>query len=137
MIPIWNEGPADDRLTDSTEPPASGSHLVVSRSDVVSYVRSTAASNLHVGRHAIVRETEGNPLFVGEVVRLLAVEGRSTAHSTQRGTLLPRGVREVIGRRLRHVSPECIEVLTLASVLGREFGLDALERLSQRPSRHW
>ena len=33
------------------------------------------------------------------------------------------------------VSPECIDVLTLASVLGREFGLDALERLSERPAR--
>jgi DNA-binding SARP family transcriptional activator len=78
---------------------------------------------------AIHLETEGNPLFVGEVVRLLAAEGRLELEEP--GQLgLPEGIRQVIGRRLRHLSPECYNVLTLASVLGREFDLDALERVS-------
>jgi DNA-binding SARP family transcriptional activator len=80
---------------------------------------------------AIRTETEGNPLFVGEVVRLLASE-RSLVH-IEADTLwafgLPQGVREVIGRRLGRLSSECTQALTLASVLGREFRLDALERL--------
>jgi DNA-binding SARP family transcriptional activator len=100
--------------------------------DVASFVRSTAAVEPPPSVvDAIVHETEGNPLFVGEVVRLLAAEGRldQPVPSSWRMSV-PRGVRDVIGRRLRHVSPECIDVLTLASVLGREFGLDALERLS-------
>ena len=105
--------------------------------DVVSYVRSTAAVEPPTSVvDAIFRETEGNPLFVGEVVRLLATEGLldRPLHASWHLNV-PRGVRDVIGRRLRHVSPECIDVLTLASVLGREFGLDALERLSERPAR--
>jgi predicted ATPase/DNA-binding SARP family transcriptional activator len=105
--------------------------------DVVSYVRSTAAVEPPTSVvDAIFRGTEGNPLFVGEVVRLLAAEGLldRPLHASWHLNV-PRGVRDVIGRRLRHVSPDCIDVLTLASVLGREFGLDALERLSGRPAQ--
>ena len=39
-------------------------------------------------------------------------------------------MREVIGRRLRHLSDECNRLLTFASVLGREFDLDALAGVS-------
>jgi eukaryotic-like serine/threonine-protein kinase len=78
---------------------------------------------------AVYAETEGNPLFVGEIVRLLAEEGRLEDPAPGR-LAIPQSVREVIGRRLRHLSPECNELLTLASVLGREFDLDALARVS-------
>ncbi|HLA19244.1 MAG TPA: adenylate/guanylate cyclase domain-containing protein, partial [Dehalococcoidia bacterium] len=43
---------------------------------------------------------------------------------------IPQGVREVVGRRLNHLSKECNGVLTVASVIGREFGLDALDLVS-------
>jgi tetratricopeptide (TPR) repeat protein len=43
---------------------------------------------------------------------------------------VPEGIREVIDRRLRHLSPACFELLTLACVLGREFDLKALEAVS-------
>jgi DNA-binding SARP family transcriptional activator len=80
---------------------------------------------------AIQRETEGNPLFVGEVVRLLAAEGRLEeavgADALRAG--LPASVRDVIGLRLRRLSDDCKRVLALASVLGREFDLDALARV--------
>ena len=85
---------------------------------------------------AIHDETEGNPLFVGEVVRLLASEGRLSRIDV--GALwalgIPQGVREVIGRRIGRLTPECSRVLTLAAVLGREFELDALEHLSELSS---
>ena len=82
---------------------------------------------------ALHAETEGNPLFLGEVVRLLAAEGRlAEVDARTLWTLgIPQGVREVIGRRLGRLSAECIRVLTLASVLGRDFGLDALSTLSK------
>jgi hypothetical protein len=54
-------------------------------------------------------------------VRLLALEGRIA---------IPQGLREVITRRLAHLSEECNGVLIHASVLGREFGHAALARLS-------
>ena len=70
-------------------------------------------------------ETEGNPLFVGEIVRLLLTEGELDA-SAAGGFVLPQSVKDVIGRRLRHLSTDCNRILTLASVLGREFDLRVL-----------
>jgi DNA-binding SARP family transcriptional activator len=78
----------------------------------------------------IHQETEGNPLFVGEVVRLLLGEGRLNAAAVAE-LAIPQSMKEVIGRRLRHLSAECNRLLTLASVLGREFDLDALIRVSE------
>jgi class 3 adenylate cyclase/tetratricopeptide (TPR) repeat protein len=91
-----------------------------------------------LSRDAVVRaiygETEGNPLFVTEVVRLLDSEGMldEVGEGAARRIVLPDSVREVIGRRLSLLSPECAEALTLASVLGRDFSLEALELLSER-----
>jgi predicted ATPase len=78
----------------------------------------------------IYEETEGNPLFVGEIVRLLAAEGRlgdMNAPAPPR-LAIPQSVRDVISRRLRRLSEECNRLLVLASVLGREFRLAALAR---------
>ncbi len=77
----------------------------------------------------IREETEGNPLFVGEIVRLLAAEG-GIADSEAPRLSIPQSVRDVIARRLRHLSEECNRLLVFASVLGREFALDALSRLA-------
>jgi DNA-binding SARP family transcriptional activator/tetratricopeptide (TPR) repeat protein len=83
---------------------------------------------------ALYRETEGNPLFLGELVRLLASEGRLEEAASGIGALsIPRGVREVIDQRLRHLSDNCKRLLSIASVLGRDFRLDALERVSEHP----
>jgi DNA-binding SARP family transcriptional activator len=94
----------------------------LSERDVAAYVQ-LAASELATPEliAALHEETEGNPLFVGETVRLLALEGRIA---------IPQSVRDVISRRLAHLGDECNRVLVLASVLGREFALDALARLS-------
>jgi DNA-binding SARP family transcriptional activator len=71
---------------------------------------------------ALYEQTEGNPLFAGEIVRLISLEGRRA---------VPPSVRDVIARRLIHLSDGCRRMLVLASVLGREFALDALARLSE------
>jgi DNA-binding SARP family transcriptional activator len=98
--------------------------------DVVRFIEFVApdapAAELAAAVHA---ETEGNPLFVGETVRLLAAERRLDEPATVR-LAIPQSVREVIGRRLRHLSHDCNRLLTLASVLGREFDLDALASVS-------
>jgi DNA-binding SARP family transcriptional activator len=82
---------------------------------------------------ALHRATDGNPLFVGEVVQLLTSEERleSIADAEAWRGMVPEGVRAVIRRRLRHLSDNCRLVLILASVLGREFELAALERVSE------
>ena len=82
---------------------------------------------------AVHRQTEGNPLFVQEVVRYLVEEGFSTDgswDSTGRVAFgIPEGLRDVIGRRLSRLSPECNEVMGIAAVIGREFGLDVLQQV--------
>jgi DNA-binding SARP family transcriptional activator len=97
--------------------------------DVVRFIELAApdasASELGAAVHA---ETEGNPLFVGEIVRLLVAEQMLDLPGT--AIQIPQSVREVVGRRLRHLSDECCRLLTLASALGREFDLDALARVS-------
>ncbi len=81
---------------------------------------------------AVYRETEGNPFFVNEIVRLLVADGRLERPEEVKSwsVTIPQGVREVVGRRLDHLSEECNRALTVASVIGREFGMDALERVS-------
>ena len=83
---------------------------------------------------AIHRATGGNPLFVEELGRLLAAEGRLDEPIDNRGLRLaiPHGLRDVIARRLERVSDPCRETLRVASVLGREFTIAALAHASAR-----
>ncbi len=83
---------------------------------------------------AVHTQTEGNPLFVTEIVRLLVQEGElspdsSLVHRESWTVRIPEGIREVIGRRLNQLSARCNEVLTVASVVGLEFELRQMDRL--------
>jgi predicted ATPase len=102
----------------------------LSEREVAHYVELTASeigsSELVAGLHA---ETEGNPLFVGETVRLLSVEGVRSESAAGARLVIPQSIRDVIARRLTHLSPECNRMLVLASVIGREFALDMLARM--------
>ena len=85
----------------------------------------------------LARITEGNPLFIGEMLRHLeetrrlglAIETPSTVAELG----LPESIRELIGRRLSRLSEASHHLLTLASVLGREFNLSVVERLTELP----
>jgi predicted ATPase len=60
---------------------------------------------------ALLDQTEGNPLFVSELVRLLAQEGRLASVAPGARLTIPASLREIIGRRLAHLSDACREVL--------------------------
>ena len=80
---------------------------------------------------AVHAETEGNPLFVGEVVRVLAAEGRlAEAPGVDWRLQVPAGVDDATTQRLRALSKDCRRVLTIASALGREFSTEVLENVS-------
>lgn len=78
------------------------------------------------------RKTEGNPLFVEEFLRLLESENRLSGGTHDSRWRIPEGICEVIGRRLDRLSPACMETLTVASVVGRGFRTEILERASGR-----
>jgi DNA-binding NarL/FixJ family response regulator len=78
--------------------------------------------------------TEGNPLFLGEMTRFFQQEGilgaQGAAERIDSGAgPIPAGIREVIGRRLNRMSPDCNRLLSCAAVIGREFELPLLASL--------
>ena len=87
---------------------------------------------------AVHRQTEGNPLFVQEVIRYLTEEkllvkfnGTTTAaDSTPVEMNIPEGLRDVIGKRLSKLSESCNRLLSIAAVIGREFRLDVLKKVA-------
>ncbi len=85
----------------------------------------------------ITAETDGNPFFVGEVLRSLLEAGslmydeRTARWSIDRSTGigLPQSVRQVIEHRVERLGDETRQVLTMAAVVGRSFELELLTRL--------
>jgi len=101
----------------------------LTQQEVGQYVEANSGVTLQGGAAEVVhRRTEGNPLFVSEVVRLLRpaemTEDRAWAET------IPEGVRDVISRRLSRLSEPCVQVLRTASVIGRDFGFKLLNGLS-------
>jgi class 3 adenylate cyclase/tetratricopeptide (TPR) repeat protein len=81
-------------------------------------------------------ETEGNPFFVGEVLRHL-IETGAVRRDGERWIVvapdhvtIPEGVRDVVGRRLSRLSETANEVLSVAAVLGRDFDVELLLAVS-------
>jgi tetratricopeptide (TPR) repeat protein len=88
---------------------------------------------------AVHRQTEGNPLFVQEVVRYLAEDkaitrGEGGRWQVMRDTpiemRIPDGLRDVIGKRLSGLSEGCNRLLPVAAVIGRDFRLEVLQKVS-------
>jgi DNA-binding SARP family transcriptional activator len=106
--------------------------------DVAEYVQLAAADIASPElTSALYAETEGNPLFLTETVRLLALEGVPSQPTGGPRLAIPQTVRDVISRRLAHLSPGCTQVLMSASVLGREFATDALELVCAEPEERF
>ena len=75
--------------------------------EVAHYIRSAGSDRPPEGlAEAVYRETEGNPLFVGEIVRMLAEEGRlgRAPDAPDQPLGVTEGVKAVIGRRLARLS---------------------------------
>ena len=76
--------------------------------------------------------TSGNPFFIEETLRHLRGQKLSTRSLSALG--VPEGAEEVIQRRLARLRPAVRELLTTASVCGREFRLDVLTELLEAPA---
>ena len=83
---------------------------------------------------ALHEETDGNPFFVGEVLRHLSETRAIYLDSTGRWVTeqrpdemtLPDSIREVIGARVGRLGPEAGKVLSTAAVVGRDFDFEVL-----------
>lgn len=87
--------------------------------------------------HALARETEGNPFFVGEILRHLIETGAIVHRDGRwRGTVsvheigIPEGIRDVVGRRLSLLSDQANTTLRTAAVVGREFPIDLVAEVT-------
>ena len=77
--------------------------------------------------HALYIETEGNPFFVGEVLRSLMEtgaiyqddRGRWTSAGEMSEMVLPNSVREVISAHVRRLGTHAGPILSMAAVIGR------------------
>ena len=74
----------------------------------------------------LVERTEGNPLFVEEMIRMLVDSGSGDGISDR----IPDTLQALIAARIDHLSPQSKIVLQRASVIGRVFWKGALEHLS-------
>ncbi len=78
-------------------------------------------------------QCNGNPFFLNQVLQVLAGEGRirEVERESQIELVLPRRVQDAITRQADALSKECRALLQAASVLGREFSLEALSRTAR------
>ena len=95
----------------------------------VLYERSAGHAAPDTVLTALHEATEGNPFFIDEAVRLLSSEGDMRRADHSLGFRVPQGAREVLQRRLAPLSDEVIWVLSIASVIGREFTVATLQEV--------
>lgn len=90
-----------------------------SPADCAEYVTVAGADGATIGA-TLHRETNGNPFFLGEIVRLLGTDGPWDVRR------LPPGVREVVARRLERLGDDCRRALAVGALLGDGFTAERL-----------
>lgn len=111
---------------------------------VLAFMEASAGHPLGLEGDQLARslhlETDGNPFFVGEVLRHLAETGaifrdnagRWSAAGESPGAIdLPSSVREILLARVARLGESAGPVLAAASVIGRDFDLDLLTRVTE------
>lgn len=82
----------------------------------------------------IYERTEGNPLFIHEMIRYLQenagghLPDLTPAAWNELASRLPDGIRQIIGARLHKLSERCVDVLQVAAVMGRSFSNEIVAR---------
>jgi len=86
----------------------------------------------------LLQETEGNALFIVEVMRELAEEAGSIeaiASMPLPASITAGGVKRVLQRRLSRLSQPARRILEVAAVSGRDFDLELLDAVEVIPDR--
>lgn len=79
---------------------------------------------------ALADRSGGNPLYVGELVRLLVRHGALGSLDAPAWRTVPDNVRDLVRQRTAELAPESAHVLRTAAVAGRAFDLLVVERAS-------
>jgi tetratricopeptide (TPR) repeat protein len=87
---------------------------------------STGAAAVEGVLDAVVRVTEGTPLFVNEVVRLVIAEGAPAVAGASGRIVVPDGLGPAIRGHLARVSDATRATLRTAAVIGRDFSMTLL-----------
>jgi tetratricopeptide (TPR) repeat protein len=102
------------------------------REDVERYLSSATTSPPPAETvDAVYTATQGNPLFVSEVLHLLRDHGRTGGGAS--ALHLPVALRTAIRQRVAALPEATRGVLDLAAVIGREFDVGVLERIWTPP----
>ena len=111
----------------------------LNKEDVTTFLElSLAGDNTKKLANEIFTVTEGNPLFISEVIRFLDEQGGiSEDQPSESGFAIkiPEGIREVIGKRLNRLPPSADDMLAIGAVIGREFSLSLLRELVDDDSK--
>ena len=83
----------------------------------------------------IYQQTDGNPLFAIELIKVIIDESAGAAIATMPARI-PAGVHETIGRRLIRLSDRCNELLCAAAVYGRQFTARELAAVMDEDVQH-
>jgi tetratricopeptide (TPR) repeat protein len=96
--------------------------------DVTTFIRRAMPGLARPERLAsrLVQQTDGNPLFVTELLRTIAADG-SVGAGASGEFAVPPTVKDVINRRVQTLSPTCRRFLCVAAVAGRTFELPVIE----------
>ena len=111
--------------------------------EVVRYLESAAGHDLSKEglelAHAVYGETDGNPFFVSEMLRHLTESGAVYQDEAGRwvigdlsDVILPNSVKEVVATRVARLGEQATRVLSVAAVIGRDFELSHLSRVTNR-----
>ncbi len=96
----------------------------LTQEDVTRWMKEVAPEAKAADVARIYETTEGNALFVREVLR---VRGSGVI-----GTTLPDGLSEMLDEHVARASPETRDILAIASVLGREIDRERVAFLTER-----
>ncbi len=121
----------DKLVTELSLEPLSEKETTALAGQLINLPVDAAMSDVHYS------ETEGNPLFIVEMVRAGTIDqyknrqhqGQSSSLLTSSSLPLPPGVQSVLAARLAQLSPLAREVANVAAAVGREFTFSVLARV--------
>ena len=108
--------------------------LPLSAEEVTDFIQTATSTDIPLEiTHALYDRTEGNPLYIAEMAKLLGSYDLRSLGNEDVSFLdeigIPETVQLAIGQRLSHLNESCRTVVTTAAVMGHEFSTRRLSRL--------